>query len=131
MLEEANAQINACVMAAIGGDRANLPVKTVTSEYLKQELEHYCESGARAEAVRQLMAGRTDISFFSRYHADHWTEDDMTAYLEDPDEYVHARAEDYIMSNGEELLVQLLKLDALAAELTQIMNSQPAPHSQE
>lgn len=120
MLEELNAQVNASVERILAGDRTKLPVKKVADEALMQELEGYRESGARADAIQRFMSGRVYASFVSCYHVDHLTGDSMAAYLEDPDEYIQAQAEDYIKNSGEKLLVQFLKLDALTAELAQI-----------
>lgn len=129
MLEDLNAHVNASVERILAGDRTKLPVTNVTSEALMQELADYRKSGARADAVQQFMSGRERkrASFVSCYHVDHLAGDSMAAYLEDPDKYIEAQAEDYIKNSGEKLLVQFLKSDALAAELAQINSEADSP----
>ena len=129
MLEELNARINARIEEALAGDRTKLSVKEVASEALVQELADYRESGARADAIQRFMFGREweHTSLVSCYHVDHLDGDSMAAYLEDPDEYIQAQAEDYIKNSGEKLLVQFLKSDALATELAQINSEADGP----
>lgn len=121
LLRKVNVQINACVEEIVGGDRANLPVQAVTDEALQRYLQQYREYDAKEEAIQTFIAAKDPApQSLSWYHAEQWTEAGIAAYLTDPDGYIKTQAEDYIAQNGEDLLAQFLKHDALAEELQKI-----------
>ena len=128
LLRQVNVQINACVEEIVGNDRANLPVQVVTDEAIQRSLQQYREYEAKEEAIRAFIAASGSApQFRGWYHAEQWTETGIAAYLTGPDGYIRAQAEDYIAQNGEDLLAQFLKHDALAEEIQKIEADADSP----
>lgn len=127
LLEQAVKAVNARVEAIVADDRENLPVKEITSAPAQKYLRLYQEDVSTAEAAEQFVSGEPVKVVCGNYSADHWTEEALVAYLTAPDAYIQAQAQKYIQENGENLLLEFLKYDAMSEKLRQIEANPDSP----
>lgn len=117
MIKELCGRVNRQVEAVIANDRKNLTVRGITDWKPSKELRDYMEYGAGQEALDQFInSDPPDGLFHSDFDMNELPEAAFTAYLQDPEDFIHKRAEQYLKDNQEKFLLQFLKNDALLAE---------------
>ena len=117
MIKELCGRINQRVEAVIGNDRNNLTVRGITDWKPSKELRDYMEYGAGQEALDQFInSNPPDGLFHSDFDMNELPEAAFVDYLQDPEDFVHKRAEQYLKDSQEKFLLQFMKNDALLAE---------------
>lgn len=129
MTRELCGKINRRVEEIIANGRNNLSIQEVTDPYIVQQLQDYRNHSVKNDAIHYLFKGQPpDMRFHSNYETlNRLAETAFMAYLQDPDGFIRAEAEQYIKHNQEKLLMQFLRNDALAAEYHALMQDAGNP----
>lgn len=121
-------KINQQVEAVIANDRKNLPTRKTLRWKAANELGEYLSCGAKQEALHRFInSDKPDGLIHSGFTMDELPEAAFMAYLQDPEVFVQAEAEQYIQSQQEDLLLQFLKNDALLAEYQTLEQDTASP----
>lgn len=128
MAGEISGRINQRVESIIANDRDNLPMREVTGWREMRDLKYYQEYGAAEDAIQHLFDGtEPDGQFHSDYELGRLPEAGFLAYIQDPEGFIQARAEQYIQTNAEKFLLQFLENDALLAKYQALMQDAGNP----
>ena len=128
MKEEIAGKINRQVEAVIDNNRKNLPARELTGWSAKMELSRYLDYGAKQEALHLFIdSGEPERLFHSDFAMDTLPEAAFMAYLQDPEDYIHKQAEQYIKGNQERFLLRFLKSDVLLAEFQALAEDTGSP----
>lgn len=114
--EQLKKDVRQRVEAAVGHDRRNLSISTLTVPELVKQMEQFRESGALSMARDKYIEGEKPaekLIYHCEYVPAEWTKETMAAYILDPIGYTQKEAETYLAGNQEEILYKFLYTDIL------------------
>lgn len=117
------------VEAVIGNDKANLNVTELTTPYIREKWENIRRYYAK-ERARTLFLDVNESeppTYQCAYMAENWTEESLLEYILDPDGYADREAEAYMAENQEEMLLEFMASEAVAAEFRALLADTTAP----
>ncbi len=128
MKEEISQRVGQYIDNVIANDRHNLTVRELTSWPELMEYKDYLAGGAKTDAEEKVFCGdEPDGQFRHGYAMEQLPEDTFLAYLRSPKDLVKAEAEQYMLVNQEDFLLQFLKKEALMAEYRTLMQDPDNP----
>ena len=108
----------------IGNDRRNLQILELSAE--RERLANYQRYAYAADGdARKIYLGDEQKGFCFRcgYTPSDWTEDSLLAYIQNPTQYVTAEIEAYMSNHQEDMLLCFLRMDAVSAAYTVILEN--------
>jgi len=126
--EQLKQAVRHTVERQISNDRRNLQISEISTELELKRLADYQKYTAAGDARKIYLADEHRGFFFHcGYSPKHWTEDSLLTYILNPIQYVATEVEAYINNHQEDMLIYFLRMDAVAAEYTAILNNPLAP----
>lgn len=115
LLNELKNNVRRKVIDVIQNDRSNLQVTEVTDPCILNNIA-YLPDRAKEDARNLYLEGSEPVVFHCNYNKAEFTEDELLAYILDPEEYARKEADNYIATKQEDMLYEFLKNDEVAKE---------------
>lgn len=129
LLDQLQRDVRKMVEQRVANDRRNLTVAELASPESVQALEQYRKYYAMREARELYLAGGEpgNEDFSCAYRVEPWTEDSLLDYITDPLTCAEREAERYWAEAQEDMLLQFLQADAMAAAYAELTETPETP----
>ncbi len=125
LLAQLQRDVRLMIEQRVENNRSNLIPQALSSPGVIQDLEYYQKYGAAREARELFLAGREPVDqvFRCEYQPEAWTDDSLLDYITDPLSYAEHEAERHWAEAQEDMLLQFLQADALAAAYAELVKN--------
>lgn len=115
LLKELTDTVRGKVEDMIQNDRSNLQVTEVTDPFILRNIE-YLPQRVKEYARDLYLEGSEPVVFCCNYIKERFAEDELLAYILDPEGYAKEEADNYIATKQEFMLYEFLENDEVAKE---------------
>ena len=129
MKEELEETVRGRIEKRVGNDRNNLTIRQLQPDTERRFWDHLTPNFAEWIARRKFLAHEEDdvTRFHSNYAFGEWSENDLLAYILDPNAFAQRQADWYWETQQETMLCQFMENELVKEKLDRIAESEDHP----